>query len=315
MINPAVLIVAYRRVDNVNNLLSLCRANGINKIYIAVDGPKDNSAESIKDYKFMLNVINIFSYTFEGTLNSLIRDTNLGCSASILSACNWVFQQEEYAIILEDDCLPNADFFEYSKLGCDLIQRRDEVWLSCGAQFAPNELITDSWTLSSYPLNWGWTTSRKKWNEILYSILNPQKLTNDKFSIWERAYWNAGSYRAQLGLVDVWDTVLAQQMLQKNKFALVPKYNLVTNVGFDKFATNTKKFSKWLDQKTMQFTLPMTSPQTNSNLDYWIANNYFKISRRHLFSTNFTRVKDILFRRINKKKFLKNRFNNAERKR
>ena len=314
MFDIPVLLIAYRRVNNVKEILNRFNALNVTNIYISLDGPITGNLDSLKDYNAMLDTITKFRETYTGNLNTLIRHDNFGCSASILSACNWIFENETKAVILEDDCNPSDDFFKFAEYAAEKLEQENSIWLACGSQFMDCSGIDNSSVLSNYPLSWGWITLRDKWCEMLQSILTPTKLINIRFSVAERAYWNAGSVRAQHGFVDVWDTVLVQQMLQKNKLALLPRNNLVANNGLDSFATNTHKPSPWFNNSFGTFSVSSMDPQLDQNLDQWLRTVYFRISLRHLVSTKLTRMSDkVGFR---KKHFpLSSRFEAAEKNR
>lgn len=292
MFDIPVLLIAYRRVNNLKEILNKFNALNVTKIYISLDGPIPGNLDSLIDHNAMLDAITKFREAYTGDLNTLIRHNNFGCSASILSACNWIFENETKAVILEDDCRPSDDFFKFAEYAAEKLEQENSIWLACGSQFMDDSEIENSWVLSNYPLSWGWITLRDKWCEMLQSILTPTKLIDERFAAAERAYWNAGSVRAQRGFVDVWDTVLVQQMLQKNKLALLPRYNLVANNGLDSFATNTHRPSPWFNKSFGTFSIPSKDPHLDRNLDQWLRTVYFGISLRHLVSTKVTRILD-----------------------
>jgi hypothetical protein len=62
-----------------------------------------------------------------------------------------------------------------------------------------------------------------------------------------RVYWNIGYRRILKGWVDSWDTALAFLMIKKNKFTLIPNCNLISNIGNDEFALNTKLETLYLN--------------------------------------------------------------------
>jgi len=292
MFDIPVLLIAYRRVNNLKEILNRFNELKVTKLYISLDGPISDNLDSLVDHKAILDAITKFRETYTGNLNTLIRHNNFGCSASILSACNWIFENETKAVILEDDCKPSDDFFKFAEYAAEKLEHENSIWLACGSQFMDGSEMENSWFLSNYPLSWGWITLRDKWSEMLQSILTPTKLINDRFAVAERAYWNAGSVRAQRGFVDVWDTVLVQQMLQKNKLALLPRYNLVSNNGLDSFATNTHRHSPWFNKSFGIFSIPSKDPHLDQNLDQWLRKVYFGISLRHLVSTKVTSILD-----------------------
>jgi hypothetical protein len=291
----AVLIIAYRRKDSLSNILDLCKKNFVKRIYVSVDGPKYNSFDCLEDNRNIRLIVSNFKKNFQGEIFVMCRDTNMGCAASVLSACNWIFELEDLAIIVEDDCVPTQDFFNFSRLSLNVIKTNPNVWLSCGTQFAPKIIETDSWFLSKYPLTWGWATTKLKWNEIMNSINSGDNLTGKKFTLSEKTYWNAGARRARNGWVDVWDTILAQQLLIKNKYVLHPKECLVTNIGDDLYATNTIEKTKWIRYKTGIFSTPKKDPRLEPKVDQWLRDEFFRIKFRHIISTRITKLRDSFF--------------------
>ena len=290
----AVLIVAYRRKDSLREILDLCKLNKIKDIYIAIDGPKINSLVGKNDNFEMNLTVSQFKKKFSGSVSIMKRETNMGCAPSVLSACDWVFEKEDSVIILEDDCIPTSDFFKFSRLTVEIIKSDERVWLSCGTQFMPEDNQMDSWFLSKYPLTWGWCTTKEKWQEISTALKNSKILSKEKVSLEESVYWNAGSRRAQRGWVDVWDTVLAQQLLAFSKLVILPKYNLVSNTGYDDYATNTTESSKRIHTEIGSFVMPNSNPKLEPKVNFWLRTEFFRIRKRHLITTRGTRIKDLL---------------------
>lgn len=290
----AALVIAYRRFDLIQKILLECKRNEINRIYIAVDGPKSSSANGTSDHNKVLNAIDEFRNQYSGEITVISRGENSGCAASVLSACDWIFELESSAVVLEDDCIPSQGFFEFSRASLPIIESSPEVWLSCGTQFFPTADANQQWMLSKYALTWGWCTTREKWLEISAALKSPTRINSHLISSWERAYWNQGSRRAQFGWVDVWDTLLVQQMLARSRFAILPAVPLISNVGNDDSATHTKNDTAWLHLIPQDFTLTDRVPARNMLLDEWLQVRFFQIRIRHFLSTRITLLLDSL---------------------
>lgn len=296
----AVLIVGYRRKDNIKKILKICAANQVSTIYVALDGPKQDSRPGLIDNLEIRRVIDDFEKIYAGEINKFYHNSNLGCAASVLSACDWAFETAQNLMILEDDCIPTNDFFKFSKLSLIEMEKNSNIWISCGTQFAPKNLSNDSWVLSRYALTWGWCTNRKNWTEISLCIKTNLKLKvnyNKSLSLQEAIYWTEGSRRAHQGWTDVWDTILVKQMIRNSKLAVLPVIPLVTNKGNDVFATNTIGFSPWLNLQTGSF--PDNPGDLNLSIVHedWLRKEFYVISLRHLFTTQFTKFRDFLNRR------------------
>jgi hypothetical protein len=293
-IDPAVLIIAYRRANEVIKILQICKENNINRIYIALDGPKKGNSEGYIDNLKIRKIVESFQNNYSGQVISLFRDQNVGCAASCLSACDWVFENEKYAIILEDDCIPSKDFFTFARYSLDVLDNNKDAWLACGTQFAPKNNQSDSWSFSKYALIWGWVTSQENWNEISQAIRVGNQIQKKDISFWERTYWNQGSRRAYSGWKDVWDTILLQQMIANGKYSILPSEPLVTNVGDDSSATHTLEKSSWLHLNFGKFTVSEDVPTISKETDCWLRKNFYRISLRHFLTTKITLMRDSL---------------------
>jgi len=293
--NPAVLIIAYRRAAEIERILQVCQENSIDKIYVALDGPKDENVDGEKDNKAIREIVGNYQKNYAGVISTLFRDQNVGCAASCLSACDWAFENEEYVIVLEDDCIPSRGFFEFARASISALNADSNIWLACGTQFAPSDLHNESWSLSSYALIWGWATSQAKWKEISFAIRSGNPISKQNgISPWERIYWNQGSRRAYSGWKDVWDTILLQQMIANNKYAILPNEPLITNVGNDSSATHTVENSPWLHLNLGKFNAPQNPPAISTTADKWLCSKFYKIALRHLVTTRITHLRDFM---------------------
>ena len=90
-----------------------------------------------------------------------VRVQNLGCKNRMSSGLQWVFEQVEEAIILEDDCLPDPTFFSFcSHL---LVCYRDDprVMHISGSCFLMQPCTDKSYWFSRHSDIWGWATWRR----------------------------------------------------------------------------------------------------------------------------------------------------------
>ena len=289
-----VLIIGYQRPKQIKKILEVCRAAKISRIYISIDGPKNKSAETASSLLQIQNLVSEFSEDFIEITNHYFSE-NVGCAANVLSACDWVFAKEDFAVILEDDCIPTLEFFEYVEFMMNSFSHDPETLLICGTQFAPKEFDNFNVVKSNYSLTWGWATTKAKWELIRQAIKNAENHTamNLLSLDTDKIYWDEGSRRAALGFVDVWDTILVGFLVKNSLFALLPNENLIQNVGNDSVATHTKIHSSWTQAQTGKFTpFDLGEIGTSENTQKWLRDNFYAIKRRHLISTRITRIVD-----------------------
>ena len=291
---PAILIVGFRRSKNIRILLEQAIFLGATQIYVALDGPRD--LEDKKDTDQSLSVVTDFQNAYPDRVRVKASAKNLGCAVSVLTACDWVFRTENFVVVIEDDCLPTEDFFRFVMDAEKFLTGESNSVLICGTQFAPETITGITWSLSSYPLIWGWATTRVKWEQIRDLIKNSSKVYEmpTSLTLSELAYWKAGSRRAIEGYVDAWDIPLVFGMRTHGLAAILPSVNLVYNSGNDEFATHTIGSTQGIGAVTKPYVKVDSPPKHNEALDRWLSQNFYGISRRHLVSTKVTHLLDLL---------------------
>ena len=290
----SVLIIGYRRISNLKEIVESCIRNGISKIYVTVDGPRFNSPFTYRDQTNIKNHLVAIEKSHGIHIPQRFGATNRGISVSILAGLDWVFSLESFVAVIEDDCIPEDDFFTFLRDCCSILNDDNSVWFACGTQFAPQVYIQDSWSLSSYFSSWGWATTRSKWHVIRNSLIEAPNIRAGLKNSWENIYWNEGARRVQQGFNDAWDIAFNQVLRAKGRYVLAPSVPLISNVGNDALATNMDKKSRGLNLVTATYEAPRDLPVLQPNVDRWIRKNIYRISPRHLITTKVTRFRDML---------------------
>lgn len=237
--NPPILIIGYQRVNSLELILNICLKETTSKIFISMDGPPHSNSGLIDQARML---VADFKSAYPDRISLKLSSENVGVGVHVISALDWFFSINSFGVVLEDDCVPHKDFFKYSISAIEFIKTQDSVWLFSGYRPQIKEIEEIQYGLCSVPLNWGWGTTNKKWTEIR-RLITEHKFENLFLSFFlgsSRVYWNIGYRRIQKGWVDSWDTALAFLMARKNKLALIPNCNLISNIGNDEFALNTK---------------------------------------------------------------------------
>lgn len=290
----AVLIVGYQRVDSIREILLRCALAGVDDVLISVDYPKNQDTASLANYYAIKELVQEFQGKFK-ILSSKFFLRNVGCSINVLSACDWAFEKYESVVVLEDDCLPSSDFFDYCEEANTLLKSEPSILLACGTQFCPSDVTNVLPFISKYALTWGWFTQAEKWR-IIREHFFKQGWKVDHGLLEFKAdliYWSEGARRAYRGFVDVWDTPLVSFLQHSSYFALLPAENLVTNTGNDVIATHTGQDRTWTQLAPGRFaSKSLGAVGRNVAADLWLRNNFYRISWRHILTTRITRLKD-----------------------
>ena len=206
---------------------------GPSKIYFVCDGPKDNQEKSLVD-----KVRNLFDKNKIPNLQTKFFKENKGNKHTETFALNWFFNREKMGIILEDDCLPNDDFFIFCEKNLELYKNNEKVMHISGSSPVDTFGYPYSFYFSKIPYVWGWASWARAWkqNNLKSGDLLNKKLMNSievNFGLGRTS--NSIKNEAILsakGLVDAWDFYWWAAILVNDGLTIVPTKNLVTNIGF-----------------------------------------------------------------------------------
>lgn len=243
-IKTAVLLLVFNRLETTKQVFEAIRQVKPSRLYIAADGARaDKEHESekvqcVRDY-VMLNI------DWECELKTLFRDQNLGCKYAVSGAISWFFENEEQGIILEDDCLPSQSFFWYCEELLERYRDDDSVYLVSGYSRAPDFLeLNEDYGFCKYPMIWGWASWSRVWKNYdpeLHDWPNQRATLPSSISSYQPTvkFWKTTFEQMFNKEVDTWDYQLSYLVLKKNGKCIVPKLNLITNIGFGADATHT----------------------------------------------------------------------------
>lgn len=171
-------------------------------------------------------------------------EDNMGCKQRIYSGISNAFEQFEFAIILEDDCLPCPDFFRFIDTIRERYKSDEQVMHISGTSFVRPKNPNAVYYRSAYPLVWGWATWKRTWVGLDLSMKNWPKLKARLTS--ERSNYSTTHSRflkhlekAYTGRVNTWDYPYCAHIMNSYGNCITPLFNLVKNIGFGKESTHT----------------------------------------------------------------------------
>jgi len=293
----AVLIIGYARPEGISYLLQTVASAGISKIYLAIDGPK-NDADNVRHEKIATEILK-FQRDSGTKIQVLKRVKNLGVAGGVLNSIDWFFSHEKMGLIIEDDLVISKDFFEFSLQALKKYRKDPTVWMISGTQLFPNinQPTQVEWT--NYPMIWGWACWADKWELMRKSLLNKKHIRLNKLLDSRYLYWAVGANRALTGKVDTWDTPLAFEFMKQGKICLIPPVNLVSNTGNDIVSTNTKRINNTMNLEIKSLGINrvvMDKPDQIfvERYNSLLEKNVFKIKKRHILLPYYSFVFDFI---------------------
>ena len=234
-----VLILVYNRYEKFHRCINNLFKQGIKKIFISIDGPKN---------KFDLNnQKKIIKFCRDNPLGIKIKinklDINYGCRVGPIKGITWFFQQNRYGVVFEDDVIiSNECINAFSFLLKKYLNNKKYMSISSFNEFTNKDIES----IYSYPVwrSWGWGTWSEKWNDHL----NFSKKIKD-FNIWQlykllpkdlKSIETAKLVKSsQLNLLDAWDYEFNFSHVVNNKSSLTIGGINTFVYGFDDSATHT----------------------------------------------------------------------------
>ena len=286
MFTTPILLLVFNRPQETQNVFNQIKKIKPQQLFIAADGPRKNK---IGEDKLCNQVKQIFKeIDWECKVTTLYNNDNLGCKLAVSSAIKWFFQQVDYGIVLEDDCLPDLSFFEY----CEelLIKYKEDQRIGIITGRNENFVFKDSrsYDFSTAGSIWGWAS----WKRVmdLYDVNNVDLLSDFKYNIYQATLDNFEKRRLyhQLkwtlnGQLNTWDYQF-HSMLKLNSFQyIIPAKNLIKNIGFTNQATHTTSLNdKRANASLVSLAFPLQHPKyifPNRHLSKQMvradSNNYF----------------------------------------
>jgi len=265
MDTPVALIV-FNRPDCTVEVLKALRLAKPNHLMVVADGPRtmvSTDAQKCGEVRALIDSM----VDWDCRLDKCYSDINLGCKRRPETGIDWVFNQVDRAIILEDDCLPDQSFFTYCESLLQKYKDDERVMMISGYSFFETIDAPQSYYYSFLASTWGWATWRRAWllNDPFMSnwaAIKDSQLIEKLFPHpVHTKYWYDVFAKIQDGsLPDAWDYQWQLSCWMNNGYRIFPHTNLVRNIGHGPDATHT--FSPNIySNKLNQIKFPLEAPK------------------------------------------------------
>lgn len=239
---PPVLIIAFNRPDSTRRVFSAVRAARPSRLFLACDAPrpgKAGEAERVAEVRALVDAVD-----WPCEVRTKFPESNLGCGLGVSSAITWFLGEAGEGIILEDDCLPTPAFFRFCATMLERHRHDSRVATITGSNMAPLAKIPGSHGFSRITASWGWATWKRTWDRFSFI---PEPIREDEPWVLT-LHPNAVDFlRRKFDAIvagkvrTVWDYQFMVQALRAGQLTVVPRRNLILNIGFDGTGTHFGK--------------------------------------------------------------------------
>lgn len=264
--NVPILFLVFNRPAQTTRVFETIRQARPQRLFVAADGPRPGRAGEGALCAETRRLATAIDWPCE--IKTLFRETNLGCGAAVSGAISWFFENVEEGIILEDDCLPNPDFFKFCAVMLERYRDNEKVGTIGGVHCLPAELeMNRSHYASKYFQMWGWASWRRFWQHYDFSMSTAtDQGWRDIFRAThpvqlEAKFWHLIYQKLKSGGFDTWDFQVCFTAWQQRAVHIMPSKNLVSNLGYGSDATHTNFASQMSELSTFPLEVNDVLPQ------------------------------------------------------
>lgn len=204
-------------------------------LYLAADGPRSNQIED-KCELTRKSIESMIDWNCD--VKKFYRDDNIGCDPAMAQNITWFFNNEEYGVILEEDCVVSQDFFEMCEELLPYYKNEERVKLISSQNYSSKKSESNTFVFQRITATWGWASWKRSWlnADLDMSLWQTYKLKDiiRKLGLFQGLmmyrYW-ISQYRLANKEKSPWDFGWSCSIINNNGFCICPEVNLSKNIG------------------------------------------------------------------------------------
>ncbi len=270
-IDVPVLLIFFARPETFEKVFDVIREARPSTLLLWQDGPREGRPDDLEGIMKCREIAE--NIDWECTVHKMYNEKNYGCDPSTFYSHKWAFSLVDKCIVLEDDFYVDQSFFPYCKELLDKYENDDRVNHICGFNLLGEVKDCPNDYLFSYTGSGAWASWKRVadgWDETYsflhdeYYINNLRKKYGKRFDRWySNAVRHEGTGRA------FWESILGFDCILNNRYAIIPKKNLVSNIGLTYGSTHsnaemkllTKRQQSIFNNPTFEMNFPMKHPE------------------------------------------------------
>lgn len=291
-----ILFLVFNRPEETKKVFEQILKINPSNIYVAADGPRENNESDRLKCKEVRSIFE--EYKGDMQIRTFFRKENLGCKKAISSGIRWFFEQVEMGIIVEDDCLPDTSFFYYCEKMLHYYKDDTRIMAVSGCNKGLDINIPYDYFYSSYVQIWGWASWRRAWSKYDIEMKNWDYIKENlelyfpnkkERKIRLKYYENSLS-----NVINTWDYLWHLTIVINHGLAIIPKKNMIRNIGFNENSTHTND----ANNKLAKLEVSSINYDLIRHPDYIVLSKEFELYHRlktSIIKTIFIKCKVIIY--------------------
>lgn len=241
-------MITFNRPDHVRRVLTEIRKQKPTELYVCQDGAREgNENDKIKCQEVRDVIKELVDWSCN--LHTLYQEKNLGCGSGPVAGISWFFEHVELGIVMEDDCLPHPDFFDYCAELLEHYKNNEQVKFINTTLYHNRWKCEASYGFSHYMVTGAWAAKRETWHgfDLDLNTLNAWSFRKQVLRITHNRaeanwwYFKVKEIQKDTDKKSYWDYQMQIHLFRSNALTIHPRVNLISNIGFDAEGTHTLK--------------------------------------------------------------------------
>ncbi|WP_189523332.1 hypothetical protein [Nostoc sp. PA-18-2419] len=266
-IKTPVCLIVFNRPDTTEKVFQTIRQVKPPILLVVSDGPRIDKLGEVEKCAAVRAIIDEVDWECQVLKN--FSDVNMGLKRRVSTGLDWVFNNVEEAIILEDDCLPEPTFFRFCEDLLEYYRHDNRVMLITGTNFQFGLQQTEySYYFSRYIDCWGWATWKRAWQHYDFEMKQWPEIRENNwlFDILQDSeeveYWTHVFQNTYDGYINSWAYRWKLACWIQSGLTIIPSTNLVSNIGFNADAVHTKdNRSPFANTPVKAMSYPLQHPE------------------------------------------------------
>lgn len=275
-IDVPVLLIFFNRPEPFSKVFEQVKIARPSKLFLYQDGvrkDKPNDERLVMECRRIAEDID-----WECEVQRFYQTENKGCDPSEFIAIKWAFSQVDKCIVLEDDDVPSQSFFPFCKELLERYEYDQRINMICGMNTSEiSENISSSYSFSRCSTIWGWASWKRvidEWDGAYSFLDDKESMTLLKDNLDHNYHvafddlFNYAKRHRQSGR-EHYESILAFNRNLNSRLNIIPKYNLISNIGVQSESTHTvadiRMFSRSVQKlyklRTFDLEFPLTHPK------------------------------------------------------
>lgn len=298
-INVPVYLNFFSRPDTFQYVFEAVREAKPSVLFLSCDGARKNRKDDEQNIKKCQEIVE--NIDWECTVYKNYSEKNLGCGMRMYSGISWAFEHVDRLIILEDDCVPHQDFFKICEELLEKYKEDNRIHMIN----AMNHLGIYGDTPNSYFFGpgccWGWATWKRAWNNMDFNLTfmkddYSMRCVERKYPFYQDARKKGNEHLKKLiagKKLTSWTFQSGMASALQSQMAIIPKVNLISNIGLTADSEHAVSNLKKLDHKTKAYfnaeTYPVIFPLKHPKyvVEDW---NYYDLVQKKFRQTVISKV-------------------------